>query len=423
MRGIQSKLIMPIQTDYESADMVEQCAILLGGLGTRLGSLTKETPKPLLPVGDKPFVELLVREAWRMGFRKTLLLAGYKSARVLDFIAAMKADMPAGCSIDIVIEDEPLGTGGAVVNALPMLDDRFLLVNGDTWYDCNWNRLCVDAAGDCAALAVREVPLADRYETIEFGPDGLVNRVVPRGEAKGPPYYVNGGAYCFSKTHFDGFPARFSLEAEVLPALAAAGKLRARSFDGYFLDIGVPASYALSQTEVPAQRRRPALFLDRDGVLNHDDGYVGTADRFRWMDGAREAIRRANDAGYYVFVVTNQAGVARGFYPESNVAELFEWMHGELRAVGAHIDDWRYCPHHPDGVLPEYAGAHSWRKPEPGMLLDLMENWDVDTTNSLMIGDQDSDILAAERAGIVAHKFTGGNLDQFVAPLLASKRN
>jgi D-glycero-D-manno-heptose 1,7-bisphosphate phosphatase len=406
--------------------MVDQCAILLGGLGTRLGHLTRETPKPLLPVGGKPFIELLVREAWRKGFRDVVLLAGYKSDRVFDFVDTLRADLPVGHSVDVVVEPEPLGTGGAVANALSRLDERFLLLNGDTWFDCNWNELCSEDAvgtggGDGATLAVRAVPLADRYETIDFAPDGQVRAVVPRGEAIDAPYYVNGGAYCLSRNHVRGFGERFSLEQDVLPALAAAGKLRARSFEGYFLDIGVPESYERSQVEVPAQRRKPALFLDRDGVLNHDDGYIGTVDRFRWIEGAMEAVRLANDEGYYVFVVTNQAGVARGYYPVSNVTQLFDWMNARLRAHGAHIDDWRFCPYHPDGTVAPYGHAHPWRKPEPGMLLDLMEHWDIDAAASFLVGDQDTDLAAARSAGIAAYKFNGGNLREFVARYLGSQ--
>lgn len=401
---------------------VDQCVILLGGFGTRLGALTLKTPKPLLPVGGTPFIELLIREAWRNGFRRIVLLAGYKSEQVFAFVDTLRSHLPKGHSIDVVVEPEPLGTGGAVANALPGLDERFLLLNGDTWFDCNLNFLCspdfVGAGPEVAAMAVRCVPLADRYETIDFTPDGRVRAVVPRGEARTAPYYVNGGAYCLSREHVRGFGERFSLEQDVLPHLAANGMLRAHSFEGYFLDIGVPASYERSQTEVPAQRRRPALFLDRDGVLNHDDGYVGSTERFRWIDGAIDAVRLANDMGYYVFMVTNQAGVARGYYPVENVALLFDWMNAQLRLRGAHIDDWRFCPYHPDGMIEKYRRHHPWRKPEPGMLLDLVQHWDIDITASLLVGDQDTDLDAARAARITAHKFTGGNLREFVAPYL-----
>ncbi|GAW42080.1 D-glycero-alpha-D-manno-heptose-1,7-bisphosphate 7-phosphatase [Brevundimonas sp. SH203] len=401
--------------------MVEQCAILLGGMGTRLGELTRETPKPLLPVGGRPFVELLIREAWRMGFRKVLLLAGYRPERVLSMIDDLRRALPRNCSVDISIENEPLGTGGAVVNALPYLDERFLLINGDTWFDFNWNALCADPGEDVASVAIREIDLADRYETIEVGGDGRAMRVAPRGEAQQAPFYVNGGVYCFSRSQFEGRQKCFSLEADLLPVLARAGKLRAVRSEGYFLDIGVPEAYARSQYEIPARQRRPALFLDRDGVINHDDSYVGSQDRFRWMPGSKEAIRYANEAGYFVFVVTNQSGVARGYYTTQDVVGLFDWMQAELREAGGYIDDWRYCPYHPDGVVEGLSIAHPWRKPQPGMLLDLMAHWDVDAARSLMVGDQVSDVAAAEAAGVQGALFSGQSLYTFVRERLLNR--
>ena len=162
------------------------------------------------------------------------------------------------------------------------------------------------------------------------------------------------------------------------------------------------------------------MFLDRDGTINVDHGYVGTRDRWEWMPGAIDAIRMATQAGWRVFVVTNQSGIARGFFDEGATDALHGWMIAEIRQAGGRIDDIRVCPFHPEAKIARYRRVSDWRKPAPGMILDLIRTWALDPARCVMVGDQPTDVAAAEAAGIRGIRFTGGTLLDLVAPLIRS---
>ncbi len=183
---------------------------------------------------------------------------------------------------------------------------------------------------------------------------------------------------------------------------------------------------ALHAPEMPAGpglAARPALFLDRDGVINVDCGWVGTRERFEWIDGARDAVAAATNAGLHVFIVTNQAGVARGYYSEADVVRLHDWMCAQIHAAGGTIDEVRYCPYHPQAALPGYRAVSNDRKPGGGMILDVMHRWELQPSRCILVGDKASDLEAAAAANIRGFRFPGGNLATFVQPLFASKFN
>lgn len=397
-----------------------QCALLVGGLGTRLGALTQDLPKPLLPIGGRSFLEWLLRDLCRWGFDEALLLTGHLSGRVRDAVAGIEAGLPR--PMRLVINEEPVraGTGGALHYARERLAERFFLLNGDSILDTNLapHLAARDPEGTIGRLVLRALPDASRYGVVTLDGDRLT--AFAERPKPGSPGLINAGMYVLNRAILDHVQPVCSLEADVLPGIAQAGGLRGAVADGYFIDIGIPEDLARAQSELPARLRRPALFLDRDGVLNRDHGWVGTRERWEWMAGAKEAIRLATDAGWHVFLVTNQSGVARGHYTEADVAALHVWVTDEVRLSGGTIDDIRYCPFHPEAPLAEYRQAHAWRKPEAGMLLDLLRAWDVDPAASLMVGDQPTDMAAARTAGIAGHLFGGGNLADFIRPLLTA---
>ena len=219
---------------------LRQCVILVGGAGTRLGDIARYLPKPLLPVAGRPFLEWLLIKAARHEFTDVLLLAGHKADAIDAYLANGDLGRRLGLSIDVSRETSPLGTGGALVQAADRLDSAFLLVNGDTWFDFDWRALA-EAEDFDAILSLKPMANPDRYETVAIDGATVVG-FHPRGAAG--PALINGGAYRLKRAVVGAITAPASLERDVLPKLAAQGRLGARAFDAPFIDIGVPDDYA-----------------------------------------------------------------------------------------------------------------------------------------------------------------------------------
>ena len=408
---------MPTEASTDAAP-IRQAVILCGGSRGRLGSLTTDSPSPLLPIDGAPFLQLLIRDIARYGVKRFLLLAAFRSDQIEAFAEGLPGVLRLDIEVEVAVEPNRAGAAGALFHARDRLEDRFFLFNGDSLLQADLLALeaQLGVGGALGALALRPVEALGHHGVATL--EGA--KVTTFGASGDPaaPGLINGGVYAFSRALVDRAPATGSLEADVLPQLAAEGRLRGLVCAGFFLDIGVPEDYVRAQTEIPAYFRRPALFLDRDGVLNEELGYVGTVDRFRWIEGAREAVKLANDRGWYVYIVTNQSGLGRGFYSLDDFRALHAHIDADLRRVGAHIDDLRFCPHHPESGLGVFQRDCAWRKPAPGMLLDLMQAWPVDRAASVVIGDKASDLEAAARAGVEGRRFAGGRLDAVVAQIL-----
>jgi D,D-heptose 1,7-bisphosphate phosphatase len=397
---------------------VTQCAILAGGLGSRLGALTEAAPKPLLTRGGRPFLSWLLRELSRFGVTEFLLLTGHLSEEVEQALPAIQAALPRRVTISISREPVRAGTGGAVFHARDRLHKRFLLCNGDSLFDANLAALLSAAANDgpevVGRMLLRQLPDVSRSGVVTLRGDRVTSFQERPRDGPPMPGIINAGVYLFHRRLLDSLRPVCSLEADILPLHAVDGSLRGTIGEGYFRDIGVPEDYERADEELRVLRGRRALFLDRDGVINVDHGHVGSRDRFEWVPGALDAIGQATALGWHVFIVTNQSGVARGFYDEAGVRALLAWIADEARRHGGTIDDFRYCPFHPKAALPAFRALSDWRKPAPGMLRDLIRAWELDPARCVMIGDQPTDIQAAAAAGISGYLFPGGNLASFL---------
>lgn len=368
---------------------------------------------------DRSSLGWLLREFTRFGVTDFLLLAG--SAEVGCTAAHIPVEriqnmLPRQARITWCNYPSSAGTGGALFHIKHKLQDRFLLCDGYRLFDWNLASLLAAAAMDAPAV---------------IGRIALFSATTSDGIA------------LFRKALIGHLRPVCSLEDDVLPDLAEQGLLRQSVMNTSSVRVptDVPAlgpcatgRHADNDTSqrggraVPGRSlafpgivdrlRRKALFLDRDGVLNVDHGYVGSRDRFEWVDGALDAIRYATEAGWHVFIVTNQSGIARGLYSEDAVRHLMEWIGDQARAAGGTIDDVRFCPFHPDAELVAYRQAHPWRKPFPGMLIDLIRTWELDPKQTVMIGDQATDMQAAAAAGVKGYLFSGGNLLGFIRPIL-----
>lgn len=401
-----------------SEAIVREALVLAGGLATRLGDTAARTPKCLQPVAGRPFLDHIIWNLRRQGVRRVVLCTG----RLHEAVEAHVGDGSAlGVQAVYAREPEPLGTAGAVaLGARLLTGDAAFVCNGDSLFDVNQQDLAnrLMAAPDAyAVIALHPEPDTARFGSVMASADGGIAAFAEKG-ASGAGL-INGGVYCARTAWLKSLPvAVSSLEHDIFPDSASAGRLLGAVSEGFFTDIGLPESLAAAQDSVAAWRHKPCAFLDRDGVINEDVGHLCEREDFVFKPGMPEAIKLLNDAGWLVVVITNQAGIGRGKYTEAQFQDFTGWIDEQLAAAGAHVDATYHCPHHPTAGKGEYLRACECRKPAPGMLLRAIAEWEPDVGRSFMVGDKDSDIEAAAGAGVRGYLYRSGNVRDLIAGLI-----
>jgi D-glycero-D-manno-heptose 1,7-bisphosphate phosphatase len=362
--------------------------------------------------GETVFLDEVLFDIIRYGFDDIILAAGHLGEQV-----ASRYDGASirGARVRVVVETTPAGTGGALREVAHLLDPTFLLANGDTSFDFNLRRLdpLLSAAPEAVGvLGLHKVADAGRYGSVVVENGSVVGFREKSKASEGAPGVISGGVGLFRRELVNWVACSpCSIETQIYPRLASEGRLLGREFDGYFIDIGLPTTLEKARRDLVFRRHRPAVFFDRDGVINRDAGYTWRVEDLQFIPGAIETIRAVNDMGGLAIVISNQAGIARGLYSHEDVDRFHAAMQQALAAEGAHLDAIYVCPHHPDAVLAEYRHRdHPDRKPNPGMILRALIEWPIDPEASLLIGDKESDMEAARRAKIEGLHFEGGNL-------------
>lgn len=407
--------------------------IMAGGKGTRIASVRSDVPKPMINICGKPILEHQIDNLKACGLTDIILVIGYLGDKIKEYFGD---GSKFGVNIEYFVEDHPLGTAGALFK-MPQLTEDFLLLCGDVIIDVDFNRFIAFHKEHKAWASLVAHPNGHPYDSSLLvteidapksvgGMPEDTHRVI-RWMAKEDErtYYknrVNAGIELISpellKETMKNFvprhpetPDKIDLDRDVLKPNIPSGKIFAYDTPEYIKDMGTPDRFYETEKDIESGKvharnlksKQKAIFLDRDGTINKMVGFVAKPEQFELIEGAAEAIKAINKSGYLAIVVTNQPVIARGDCTFEELQTIHDKMETELGKVGAFVDAIYVCPHHTDkgfeGERPEYKCNCDCRKPKPGLLLKAAKDFNIDLSESYMIGDSHRDVEAGENAG------------------------
>jgi D-glycero-alpha-D-manno-heptose 1-phosphate guanylyltransferase len=381
--------------------LIKEAIILAGGLGTRLKDTVPDLPKCIAPVTGRPFLFYVINYLRSQGIEKFVFSLGYKHEIIEEYLNNQFPTLNFQCSI----EDEPLGTGGAIQLACSKADDEnIVVVNGDTLYKGDLHQAYLFHSNNMAECTILLKPMKDfdRYGMVELTEDNLVKNF--REKQAYESGNINGGVYILNKNKFldEEFPSKFSFEKDYLEKFYTQRRIYGLVQDEYFIDIGIPEDYNKAQSElasVPLQLNKIdkswTLFIDRDGVVNPEkkEDYIRNKKEFSFYNGVKDAFKKFSNLFGKIILVSNQRGVGRGLMTENDLAGIHDYMTTEVENAGGRIDKIYYCT--------SIDNKHPDRKPNPGMAFHAKRDFpEIDFSKSVMIGNKLSDMLFGRNAGM-----------------------
>lgn len=388
--------------------------IMAGGKGTRIASVASDIPKPLIKIEGVPVLEREINCLREQGFTDLLLTVSHMADQIINYFGD---GSKLGVNIEYFIEEEPLGNAGALFRIKDKLTDEFLLLNADAIFDIDFNRFVEYHHAKGGLVTLFTHPNSHPYDSglVAVDSNNAVTNWLTKEDSR-PNFYknrVNAGLHILNKSVLDVIinTPKIDLDRQVLKPLVGSGKMFAYDSPEYVKDMGTP-DRLLSITEdykngiVQARnlnKKQKAIFLDRDGTINKYVGFLRDINDFELLPGVVDAIKKINHSDYLCIVVTNQPVIARGEVTYKQLNEIHNKMETLLGKEGAYIDGLYFCPHHPhsgyEGEIKELKFYCDCRKPKPGMLLKAAKDFNIDLSQSWMIGDGDNDIECGINAG------------------------
>jgi len=394
-----------------------QVAILAGGMGTRLKSRTGNLPKPMALVMGRPVLEHLISLCRLHGFERIALLVHYEHAVIADHFGDGSR---LGVQLVYRVEREARGTAGALLDALPALAPRFLVIYGDTYADVDllaiWRVHACASASATLLLHPNDHPFDSDLIEVDAGGRVIGVHPYPHADAAAHRNLVNAALYVMEADAVAAVAPRegkADLARHSFPAMLARGMtLHAHLTPEYIKDMGTPERLDKVEADLNAglpdrlssRGLRNAVFIDRDGTLNVEVDHLRSPEQLHLLDGAGEAVRRLNRAGVLAVGITNQPVLARGDVTLAGLERIHSKLDALLGEAGGYLDRLYVCPHHPHGgfagEVSELKVRCDCRKPATGLFERAARELGIDRRSSWMVGDSSADILAGARAGV-----------------------
>jgi len=369
--------------------------ILAGGRGTRIKKITNKIPKPLIRFNKKPILSLILQHIGKYNFNKIFILTSYKHKKIFTKYHNKLFNLTRVVCIN---EKKRLGTWGAIRNIKNKIKNNFIVINGDTIFHAKLENLLKFKLKeeDIVMLISKNHSYKENNKLNHLKLNNKKNIIFSKNSS-----FINSGHYYFSKKIFrKQFANKTSLENEIIPELIKKKKIKGIIENKEIIDIGTIKNLIYAKKIIPKITLKPAVFFDRDGVINYDYGHVYKFKDFKFKPGIIKILKYLSKKKIYIFIVTNQAGIAKGMYKEQDFYDLHKKIKDYLVSKNIFIHDIKFSPYHPKAIVKKYKKKTELRKPGNLMMENLFSEWNIIRKKSFMIGDSLTDKIAAKKSNL-----------------------